>query len=68
MVITALTKRLGYSQVLLSNVIHCRAPISADMAVRLDRARLGKAHMWLARQSVYDLWQAEHKDNIPAIS
>ncbi|MBD8710207.1 HigA family addiction module antidote protein [Pseudomonas sp. CFBP 13711] len=68
MSVMALAKHLGYSRVLLSNVIHCRAPISADMAVRLERAGLGKARMWVARQSAYDLWQAEHKDNIPAIS
>lgn len=68
MTITALAKHLGYSRVLLSNVMHCRAPISADMAVRLERAGLGKARIWLGRQSAYDLWQAEHKDNIPAIS
>lgn len=68
MTVTALAKHLGYSRVQLSNVLHCRAPISADMAVRLEMAGLGKAHMWLGRQSAYDLWQAQHKDNIPAIT
>ena len=68
MTVTALAKHLGYSRVQLSNVLHCRAPISADMAVRLEMAGLGKAHMWLGRQSAYDLWQAQHRDNIPAIT
>jgi addiction module HigA family antidote len=68
MSVTALAKHLRYSRVLLSNVIRCRASISPDMAVRLERAGLGKARMWLGRQSAYDLWQAEHKDNIPVIT
>jgi plasmid maintenance system antidote protein VapI len=37
------------------------------MAWRLELAGLGKASMWLARQSAYDLWQAQLKD-IPAIT
>jgi addiction module HigA family antidote len=49
--ITALAKHLGFSRGLLSNVIHCRVPISADMAVRLERAELGQARIWLGRQS-----------------
>ncbi len=32
------------------------------MAVRLERAGIGKARMWLAMQSAYDLWQAEHRE------
>lgn len=58
MTVTELAKYLGYSRGQLSNVLHCRAPISADLAWRLEMAGLGKAHMWLARQSAYDLWQA----------
>ncbi len=41
--------------------------MTADLAWRLDLAGWGKAHMWLGRQSVYDLWQAQHKD-VPAIT
>jgi addiction module HigA family antidote len=51
----------------LSNVLHGRAAMTADLAWRLDLAGWGKAHMWLGRQSVYDLWQAQHKD-VPAIT
>jgi addiction module HigA family antidote len=67
MTVTALAKHLGYSRVQLSNVLHCRSAISADLAWRLELAGLGKAHTWLGRQSAYDLWQAQHKD-VPAIS
>ncbi len=67
MTVTALAKHIGYSRVQLSNVLHCRAAISADLAWRLELAGLGKAHMWLARQAAYDLWQAKHKD-VPVIT
>lgn len=65
--VTALAKHLGYSRGQLSTILNSRAAITADLAWRLELAGLGKAHMWLARQSAYDLWQAQHKE-IPAIS
>lgn len=43
MTVTALTKYLDYSRVQLSNVLHCRAAISADLAWRLELAGLGRA-------------------------
>jgi addiction module HigA family antidote len=65
--ITALAKHLGYSRVQLSSILHGRYAITADLAWRLELAGLGKASMWLARQSAYDLWQAQHKV-VPAIT
>lgn len=65
--VTALAKHLGYSRVQLSTVLHSRAAISADLAWRLELSGLGKADMWLARQSAYDLWQAQHKE-VPPIA
>ena len=67
MTVTALANHLGYSRVQLSTVLHCRAAITADLAWRLELAGLGKADMWLGRQSAYDLWQAQHKD-VPTIA
>lgn len=65
--VTALAKHIGYSRMQLSSVLNCHAAISPDLAWRLELAGLGKAHMWLARQSAYDLWQAQHKA-VPAIT
>lgn len=65
--VTALAKYLGYSRGQLSTILNGRAAITADLAWRLELAGLGKAHIWLARQSAYDLWQAQHKD-VPAIA
>lgn len=47
--------RLGVSRVTLSRVIHGHAGISANLAVRLERAGVGTARAWLAMQSQYDL-------------
>ncbi len=65
--VTALAKHLGYSRVQLSNVMHAKAALTADLAWRLELAGIGKAHMWLGRQSAYDLWQAKHRE-VPAIA
>lgn len=57
-----LAKRLDCSIEQLSSVINCRAPITTDLAVRLETAGLGAARMYLAEQTAYDLWQAHSVD------
>ena len=42
----------------LNNVVNGKAGISADMAIRLDKAFGGGAETWLALQMAYDLAQA----------
>ena len=42
----------------LAEVCRCRAPITADLAVRIDMAFGGGADTWLAMQTAYDLAQA----------
>lgn len=59
---TELARRLGLARETLSRIMHGRAPISSDLAVRLERAGIGKARTWLAVQADYDLWQAEHRE------
>ena len=55
-------RQLGVSRVALSRVIHGRAAISPDMALRLQAwlglDNGGDAKLWLAQQTAYDLWQA----------
>lgn len=48
-------KRLGISRVTLSRVINGHSGISPNLAVRLEKAGISKARMWLAMQSNYDL-------------
>jgi plasmid maintenance system antidote protein VapI len=47
--------------------LHRKSRFRLTTAWGLELAALGKASMWLARQSAYDLWQAQHKD-VPAIT
>jgi len=60
--IAALARHLGYGRKHLSRVLHGRAPISPDLAVRLERAGIGRAKTWLAVQANYDLWQSEQRE------
>lgn len=58
----ALAKHLGYSRTHLSTVLNGRAPISADLALRLELAGISTGRQWLAMQAAYDLWQAGHRE------
>lgn len=42
----------------LAEICHARAPITAEMAVRIEKAFGGAARIWLALQASYDLAQA----------
>jgi len=61
--IAALARHLGYGREHLSRVLHGRAPIRPDLAVRLERAGIGRARTWLAVQADYDVWQAEQHEH-----
>ncbi|MCW4153685.1 HigA family addiction module antitoxin [Halomonas sp. 18H] len=56
-----MARRLGLARETLSRILHERAPISPDLAVRLERAGIGRARTWLSVQSDYELWQAENR-------
>ncbi len=56
--VTEAAKRLGMSRVALSRVLHGRAGISPDLAIRLELAGVSTARAWLAMQSNYDLTKA----------
>ncbi|MCK3824895.1 MULTISPECIES: HigA family addiction module antitoxin [Pseudomonas] len=60
--ITEMARRLGFARETFSRILHGHAPISPDLAVRLERAGVSKAQLWLSMQSAYDLWQAEHRE------
>ncbi|WIY81764.1 HigA family addiction module antitoxin [Propionimicrobium sp. PCR01-08-3] len=58
--------RLGISRVALSRVLHEHARISSNLAVRLEEAGVGTAHVWLALQSAYDL-ATERAAGVPKV-
>jgi len=63
--VTAAAAWLGISRRSLSELLNGRNGVSADMAIRLEKAGWSKAETWLAVQTAYDLWQAKrHSDAI----
>lgn len=60
--VTQAASQLGVTRAALSRVLHGRAAISPDMALRLEGwlgvKHGGRADVWLAQQAAYDLWRA----------
>ena len=54
-------RKLGVSRKQLSDIVNCRAGISPEMAIRLDKAFGGSAETWYRLQSAYALAQAMQK-------
>jgi antitoxin HigA-1 len=59
--VTRLANHLGVSRVTLTRVINCKAPVSAELAIRLAAALRSSAEPWLRMQLAYDLWRAQKK-------
>jgi addiction module HigA family antidote len=60
--VTDAAEQLGVTRAALSRVVNCRAAISPEMALRLEKwlgvENGGRADLWVAEQASYDLWQA----------
>ena len=50
---------LGISRQYLHKIMTGKAPLSADIALRLERAIGGDADTWMNMQTAYDLWSRE---------
>ncbi|MFK5736375.1 HigA family addiction module antidote protein [Pseudomonas urmiensis] len=59
--VKAFAAHLGFSREALSRVLHGRAAVSPDLALRLEMAGVSTARLWLAIQADYDLWQARNR-------
>jgi antitoxin HigA-1 len=59
--VTEAAKGLGVTRQTLSDLIHGRAGISIDMAIRLSKAFGSNPETWLGLQMAYDLWQARER-------
>ncbi len=63
--ITDAANALGVTRNTLSRVINGHAGVSADMAIRFEKAGWSNADTWLRLQTAYDLAKArEHADEI----
>ena len=57
--VTAAAAWLGVSRQSLSELLNGRNGVSAEMAIRLEKAGWSNAETWLGVQTAYDLWQAK---------
>jgi antitoxin HigA-1 len=60
--VTEAAEQLGVARPSLSRVLNGHAAISPEMALRIEKwlgiENGGRADLWLAEQTSYDLWQA----------
>ena len=61
--VTAGAKILGVTRQALNNVIHGKAGISPEMAIRLTKAFGSTEETWLRMQLAYDLAQARKNES-----
>lgn len=54
-----LAERLGVSRLSVSEVLHGKRALSADMAVRIGRLTNTTPESWLRMQEAVDLWELE---------
>lgn len=59
--VTAAAAWLGVSRQSLSELLNGRNGVSAEMAIRLEKAGWSNAETWLGVQTAYDLWQAKRR-------
>jgi addiction module HigA family antidote len=57
--VTEGAKVLGVTRQAMNNLVSGKAGLSAEMAIRLEKAFGGGAEIWLRMQAAYDLAQAE---------
>ena len=57
--VTAAAALLGVSRQSLSELLNGRNGISANMAIRLEKAGWSTAETWLGARTAYDLWRAK---------
>lgn len=59
--VTAAAEWLGVSRQSLSELLNGHNGVSAEMAIRLEKAGWSTAETWLGVQLAYDLWQAKQR-------
>ena len=61
--VTEGARSLGVSRQALSNLVNCRARMSADMAIRLAKAFGSTTETWIRLQAAYDIAQAQARQD-----
>ena len=57
---TMLASRIGVSRKHISEIVHCRKPITDDMAIRLSKFFGVSPEFWLNGQIAWNLWHLRH--------
>jgi addiction module HigA family antidote len=65
--VTEAAKGLDVSRGHLSDLLNGHSGISAEMALRLEKAGWGTAESWLRNQVSYDLWQAKQRSDVSKV-
>ena len=65
--VTEFALRIGVSRNTASELVNCKSGISAEMALKLQKAFKVSARYWLDMQTQYDLWQASKKVDLSKI-
>ncbi|ATO56881.1 HigA family addiction module antitoxin [Bartonella sp. 1-1C] len=65
--VTEAANHLNIARLTLSRVLNCRAAISINLALRLEKAGLNDAEFWLKLQQKHDLWQARQNNPLPNV-
>jgi addiction module HigA family antidote len=65
--VTAAAEWLGVSRQSMSELLNGRNGVSAEMAIRLEKAGWSTAETWLRVQAKHDLWQARQRSDQIAV-
>ncbi len=62
-----IARLLGISRQALYDVLGEKAPVSADMAVKLGKLCGNGPHLWINLQRSHDLWHAQRRTDVSKI-
>ena len=62
--VTEVARHLGVARPTLSRLLHGRAAVSMDMALRLAAAFKTEPDLWLRLQMQYDLWKVSKRKKV----
>lgn len=62
-----IARLLGVSRQALYDILNERAPVSAEMAVKIGKLCGNGANAWVNLQRTYDLWHAERRVDVSRI-
>jgi antitoxin HigA-1 len=61
---TEFADRLGVSRLSVSELLHEKRALSAEMALRLSKLLDTSPESWLAMQAAVDIWQLRHHPDV----